>query len=119
MALLVARWRNGGLPGNTATRFRHVCGMLHGSTMWQVARWNENSLARFPGYVTGQSAGRMVAKRIGNNIVDGAMDLRSPHICSVCAHITYVLEIFFKDILLLLNHIIIFSKNIIDNNTRQ
>ena len=78
----VARWWHGGAPGNTATRLRHVCGRLHGGVsvahqvarrhgcgmyvasgkVWQVARWNDNSVARSPGYVTTRRDGKMVAQ---------------------------------------------------------
>ena len=79
----LARWWHGGAPVNTATRLRHVIGMWHGGfsiahqvarrngcgmlvtggTVWQMARWNDNSVARSPGYVTARRDGGMVAQQ--------------------------------------------------------
>ena len=82
MANQVTRWHGGAL-GNTATRLRHVgirwhggvsvahqvvrrhgCGMLvAGGTVWQVARWNDNLVARSPGTMTARRDGKMVAQK--------------------------------------------------------
>ena len=48
----VALWCHGGALGGPATRLRHVRGMWHGGTGWLVARWSDNSMARFPGHMT-------------------------------------------------------------------
>ena len=48
----VTRWHGGGTGALQVTR-RHGCGMLvAGGTVWQVARWNDNSVGRSPGYGT-------------------------------------------------------------------
>ena len=72
MAHQVTRWHGGGTGAHQVTRLRHVggrwhggvlvarqvtrrhgCGMLlAGGTVWQVARWNDNSVARSPSYGT-------------------------------------------------------------------
>ena len=111
----VALWCNGGAPGGTATLLRHVGGMWHGGTVWLVARWNDNSVALFPGYV-------ILEWWHGELAVTRYLEpWTHDHPIYMLSYVNIFLIMIFQIFLLILNSIIIsfLSNNIIRHGTRQ